>query len=125
MMRGQSAFEFTVLMAFGMILMITLILIGTSYSKDAVETQREQALLRLGYTLQDELILATTVQEGYEHDIDLPATIGRFYYLIDLTETNIFLSSGAQSYNFRIPETTGTFVKGTNTIHYDGTLYIT
>jgi len=123
-MRGQSAFEFTILIAFGMILLIILILIGTIYSKDAVETQRMHALLTLGYTIQDELILATTVQEGYEHDFDLPASIGRFSYVIETAETQITLRSGAQAYDFRIPNTTGTFVKGLNIIRYDGTLSI-
>ena len=112
------------LMAFGMLLMITLIIIGANYSKDTIEAYRQQALLDLGYTLQDELILATTVHEGYEHDIYLPTTIGRFHYVIDMTTTNIKLSSGVQSYNFRIPNTTGAFIKGSNTLRYDGTLTV-
>lgn len=123
-MRGQSSFEFTILMAFGMLLMLMLIIIGAGYSKDAVENSRQQALLDLGYTIQDELILATNVQEGYEHDIDLPSTLGKFHYEIDTFETRLQLSSGPQVYSFRIPNTTGSFAHGLNTIRYDGDLSV-
>lgn len=113
------------LTAFGMILMVLLLLIGANYTIEHVEHQRQQVLLSLGYTLQDELILATTVNEGYEHDIDLPQQLGRFHYEIETTIDSFTLTSGSQAYLFLTPNMTGAFSKGTNTIRYDGELSIT
>lgn len=123
-MRAQAAFEFSILVGMGMVLMIILVILAANMTYDRLEKQRTAALLELGYTIQDELILATTVQPGYEHDFLLPETLGRFNYAILTNATSLRLSSGAKTLSFPIPPITGTLTKGLNTIRYDGTLSV-
>ncbi|MBR9703293.1 hypothetical protein GOV10_04605 [Candidatus Woesearchaeota archaeon] len=120
MKYGQAALEFSVMIGFSLILMIVLLVIVNALFSDSVEEERRQAMLSLGYALQDELIIASTVQPGYEHDFVVPEKLGRFTYTLSSTTTAFSLKSSKQTITFHTPETFGTFNKGHNTIKNDG-----
>ncbi len=123
-MKAQAAFEFISMIAIAILSLMIFMIVGTTLGVDKLEEQRNKVLYDFGNDLQDELLIATTVHPGYEKDIMLPESIGRFNYEIT-TQTNSFtLTSGTQEYVFRIPELTGAFTKGQNTIRYDGSISI-
>jgi len=123
-MRGQAAFEFIVLVALAMLFLMVVIILGTTLGTDKLEEQRDKAFYDFGNSLQQELLLATTVHPGYEKDITIPDSISRFNFELS-TQTNSFtITSGQSKYVFRTPELTGTFTKGQNTIRYDGSVSI-
>lgn len=123
-MRGQAAFEFIVLIALAMLLLMVLIIIGTALGTTKLEEQRDKAFYDFGNSLQQEILLSTTVHPGYEKDITIPDSISRFNFEIT-TQTNSFtITSAEKDYTFRTPELTGTFTKGQNTIRYDGSVSI-
>lgn len=121
---AQAAFEFTLLMAIGTLFLLIFIILSATFSAHAINEQRRQTLLDFGYTLQDELIIATSVHSGYERVITVPDSLGKFNYEIVSTNKKFTLSSAQQSYDFRIPEISGSLVKGTNIISFDGTLSV-
>lgn len=120
MKYGQVAFEFSVMIGFSLIMMMVLLIIINALFADNVEDERRQAMLSLGYALQDELIIASTVQPGYEHDLFIPEKLGRFTYTLDATTTSFSITSSKQIITFHTPKTSGAFTKGSNTIKNDG-----
>lgn len=120
MKQGQAALEFSVMIGFSILMMLVLFIVVNALFADNVEDERRQAMLALGYGLQDELIIASTVQPGYEHDLLVPEKLGHFLYAINATNTSFTLSSAKQKITFHTPETTGAFAKGPNMISNDG-----
>jgi len=123
--RGQSGFEFMFMMMLGLIVMgVLLVLIGRltyTYS----EEQRTATMMALGRQIQDELILAATVHEGYERSFTLPERVDRFDYIVTTSGTLLTIDSGRFTQSFRIPEVSGSLQIGINTIiNQGGTLHI-
>ena len=116
--------EFIVMVAFAVIIgLIFLALAGNVFS-DVTETQRRDILYDMGYMLQDEIILATQVEDGYTRTILIPNKLDRFPYTISNTPTGITLTSSRVTATFSIPEISGMLAKGPNTITKDGTVTI-
>jgi hypothetical protein len=100
--------------------MISLILIaGVIYfmSHDYSEERNINRLTDLGYSLQNEIIMAHQVEDGYERKIFLPDKIETADYLISNNENDIIITYRGSEFLFAIPVTAGSFVKpGENTI---------
>jgi hypothetical protein len=55
--------------------------------KDVSEQQRAMEIDSFGYSLQDEIILASSVGDGYSRTIPLPKHAGRFDYVLVVENT--------------------------------------
>lgn len=124
MRRAQFALEFIIMVAIALMIGITFLAGSSIVLKDTSELQRLEALNGIGYLLQDEVILATTVEDGYRRKIVLPQRAGRFQYAINTSATSVSLRSGSVDIAYPLPEITGSFKKGTNIIAKDGAVVI-
>jgi len=118
--RGQIALEF--MMLIGLVFFVFLIFLGIIlYNLQDLNKREELADLEdVALKVQNELNLATSVNNGYSRDFTLPAKVnGRDYSISQGTELITF-ETNKYFVSKRIPVITGTVQKGTNTITKQG-----
>jgi hypothetical protein len=124
MARGQFIMEFMILLAVGILLGAMYLAVSNELFSAKSEEQRIEALNDIGYQVQDELLLAASVLDGYERNFTLPTLADRFDYTLTNDETSLTLASGPASVTYPLPEVTGTFQKGRNVLRKDGGLTV-
>jgi hypothetical protein len=124
MRRGQFIIEFTILLALAVLAGIIYLVSATSLLGDVSEQQRVTALNDVGYMVQDEVLLAETVDDGYLRTFTIPQTADRFAYQLTSDETSITLASGSTIITYPLPLVSGTFQKGKNTIAKNGAITV-
>jgi hypothetical protein len=110
--------EFALATAFAVIIGVVYLASASSLLGEKSEEQRLTALNDIGYTIQDEVILASTVDDGYERTLTLPPWADRFGYDIT-TEPGgraVTLTSGKVIITYDLPQVDGSFQKGKNII---------
>ncbi len=112
MRRAQYALEFVIMVSFGLIIGLIFMSVLAASLYDSSEEQRRSSLNDIGYHIQDELILASMVEDGYKRNISLPQKADRFTYTITSTPYGVTLGSGNQKLFFPTPEFSGGFSKG-------------
>lgn len=126
-MRGQVVIEFLIITGIAMIVGMLYLALSANLMMTKSEEQRIAALNDIGYMIQDEIILATTVQDGYSRTFTIPEKASRFTYEVALTSpTTVTLQSGSVTANYRIPEVDAgsTLAKGENTITKRGAVEV-
>jgi hypothetical protein len=114
--NAQLAIEFIMLMAMALIIGALFLASANQLFSDASDHQRVAAINDIGYSIQDEIILALEVTDGYERTLTLPDRADRFLYEIDSQPTRITITSGTVKISYDHPQITGAFTKGENTI---------
>lgn len=118
--RGQIAVEFTIMFGFAVLIGLLFLLSANTLFAGVNEDQRRTAIDEVGYAIQDEIILATTVQDGYRRAILVPERADRFTYTLTSTTTAVTLTSGATIITYAHPPIIGQIQKGQNVIVKDG-----
>ncbi len=118
--RGQIAVEFVILFAFATIIGLLFLLSAYTLFSGVNDEQRRTAVDEVGYAIQDEIILATTVQDGYQRTFLIPERADRFAYTLTSGQTAFTLTSGAIIITYPHPPITGQVEKGRNLIAKDG-----
>lgn len=122
--RGQAALEFIMMMALALSVGALFLFVALESITRTAQRERTAALDDVGYMLQDEVVLATTVQDGYSRTITVPQLAGRFTYAVSSAPNAVTLSSGDVTITYPIPNVTGGFAKGTNTLRKRGTVEV-
>ena len=116
--RAQVTIEFSFMVMLAFIFFaIALVVIGFYIQK----TSHEQGIALLqdeAARLQQELLLASSVEDGYERNISIPLNLNGLQYSISNTNNMLTLSlADGTTYNKEIPPVVGTFWQpGINTI---------
>jgi len=112
--------EFLFMLGFAIVLGMVYLAVANDLLVQKNDEQRVIALNDLGYMVQDEIITATTVDDGYIRTFIMPQAAGRFLYAVkNQTDTSITLNSGAATITYDLPFHAGSFTKGNNTIRKD------
>lgn len=122
--RGQIMMEFVLVLAIAVIISMVYLVAANNLLKDTSEEQRVMEIDNIGYAVQDEIILATSVSDGYSRTIFLPEKAGRFVYTISSDGTGITLQSDSYSQFYETPHFTGSIHKGNNIIQTTGVVMI-
>ena len=114
-----------------MILLAMAILLGSMYLAvtgqlflTTSEQQRVSALNDIGYMVQDELMLAESVDDGYARNFTIPTKADRFTYAISNDAASLTLVSGVASVTYSLPQISGTLAIGRNSITKNGALTV-
>ncbi len=113
MKKSQVATEFMLMVSLAIVVIMALMgvlyYLFTNYSED----KNLKRLSDLGYSLQNEFILAAQVEPGYERNINLPADVEGTNYSIKISGNDIVLTYRAGDAKkrtdllFSIPNVTG------------------
>lgn len=114
--KAQVAIEFLMMVSLALIMMIMLGGVLHYLSYHYSEEKNLNRLMDFGYSLQSELILASQVSPGYERVIEIPDRLQGAGYSISQTNNSIVISYKEAELVFQIPEVSGSFAKGSNTI---------
>lgn len=123
---AQVALEFSFMMMLGFVFLILLL---STASYFLVTKQKEQMTTELRYELtniQKELIIASSVQEGYRREIQIPQKINNQEFTIIQSDSILeFKLSNGYADSIIIPEVQGSISKGTNILtKKQGLVYI-
>jgi uncharacterized protein (UPF0333 family) len=121
MLRGQIAVEFSFMVMLAIIFfVVALVIIGFYIEKSASE-RGIAALQDEGARVQQELLIAAAVEDGYQRNVTLPATLDGLQYIVSNTPTTLtFTLYDGTIYNKEIPQTGGTILKGQNRLRKIG-----
>lgn len=119
---GQVSIEF--LFLFGLLfsaIVIFMAILAQDFQDFAI-TKEENVMKDFGRYLQNELILAADLNDGYNREIYLPQNIGGIDYSISNTQKSFTIISYPSKLHFtyHIPKIQGSLQKGTNLIHKEG-----
>ncbi|MFC1648091.1 hypothetical protein ACFL1B_01395 [Nanoarchaeota archaeon] len=116
------------MMMVGLAILFIIIFLGISYSlfNDNIRIRNEDKIRDIGYSIQNEIILASEVHDGYKREITLPEHLGGLDYSL-VTANNYFVVSYKDGdIVFQVPEIQGALSKGAVTIRkVNGNIQIT
>lgn len=117
--KAQIAIEFMSIV--GLAMLVVVVFTGVLYylSYTYSEEKNINRLRDLGYSLQNELILASEVEYGYERTLTIPDKIEGTGYSISQTTTNLVLRYKQTELVFPIPQVTSSLSKGCNKVTKD------
>ncbi|MGM5482418.1 MAG: hypothetical protein ACQESF_03055 [Nanobdellota archaeon] len=124
---GQIANEFMILIT--IVAFFSIIFLGVlhNYSSEISKDKEEKTFSDFGVYLQNEIILASEVKNGYKRFIDIPDKINSLEYTITNTKKSFKITSSKSDMEFfyHIPKIKGDINKGNNKIiKQKGVVYI-
>jgi hypothetical protein len=126
---GQIAIEFLLLIGLSIVIIVALLAAVYSISEYDSKTRTVKELDDLGASIQQELLLASSVEDGYSRRINIPETINNHHYNITLSTYNnhtfIILQYELAELYYQVPFVSGNITKGDNIITRNKELYIT
>ncbi|MFH1770226.1 MAG: hypothetical protein ABH828_01580 [archaeon] len=116
MARGQISIEFMSMAGIGIVLSMMFIGVLIFFLQDTNQDRKDSEMEHFAMQLQNEIILASEVHEGYSRQIYLSSQVGKYDYKINNTENHLILEYDESVLSYRIPKTVGKLQKGLNTI---------
>ncbi|MBR9692588.1 hypothetical protein GOV07_01510 [Candidatus Woesearchaeota archaeon] len=125
MMRGQIAIEFSFMVMLSFIFLIIILVIATFYLELSSTQRAERAVEETAIAIQQELLLAASVEDGYQRVFSVPETLeGRSFTITNTPLTLTLQLNDGWTLNKDIPLVTGTLIKGDNIIRKEGVIII-
>ncbi len=100
----------------GMLIMIIFMTMFSEVYQDNLRNKKSKIFEDLGFSLQNELIMASQVHTGYKRLFNVPVQLEGFDYKISINNTMLLIDYTENVFALPIPAVTGTFVKGINVI---------
>ncbi|MBN2458664.1 hypothetical protein JXB28_00105 [Candidatus Woesearchaeota archaeon] len=104
MKKSQIATEFMLMVGLAMVVVFVFLAVSYSLIIDYSEEKNMNKLMDFGYSIQNELILASEVEPGYQRIITLPEKIGSTSYSITIVNNDLVIPYRGGEYLFQIPE---------------------
>ncbi|MFP4118606.1 MAG: hypothetical protein ACLFTH_00970 [Candidatus Woesearchaeota archaeon] len=129
--KGQLETEFIILLIMGFFILFTILAVLMSVSNSKRSEQFYYEINDLGKSVQQELLLASQVHDGYTRNFTIPRKLSSRTFNIHTgssskAESHIIFAHDNQEIFFMIPKIHGTITTGTNTVtKRNGTLYVT
>ena len=125
-MKAQVSLEFIIFTALGIFIVIGLAAVAINYVTATLQDEAATQASDLASVIQQELITASEMHQGYHHELDLPALLKRNDYTITNTDTDFTITQAGLTITLNTPPINGTLIKGTNIINTEnGTITIT
>ncbi len=118
--RAQLALQFIIII--GIALFMFVVFAGIISSKNA-ELNKEKLMIQaqdITNAVQKEIVIASTVLDGYSREFRIPAKIGSYDYSISIQNTTLILTHSGNDFTKRIPKITGQPKAGLNRINKTG-----
>ncbi|MFT4249897.1 MAG: hypothetical protein ACMXYD_00860 [Candidatus Woesearchaeota archaeon] len=116
MKRAQFALEYLFIHGFALLVLIGLLSTVFVVESRASQDARIQEAERIASHIQQEILLASSVRDGYRREIFLPASIHSHPYEIEISPTAVFVSVTDYQAVRSIPSVTANMTAGRNVI---------
>ncbi len=128
--KGQIAIEFLLYIGIAFFMVIVLLASILAVSEDNVKIRTYADMDDLGKSLQQELLLASQLEDGYTRRINLPITMNGKGYNVTVGQSNpqnsyILLAYEGSELFYLTPPVEGNLTLGNNVLRKrNGTLYV-
>lgn len=113
-------------MGFAVAIAVAFLVIAAGYQQQGLAETNEKLVQRVGNQIQQELIVASGVRDGYRRSVSLPEQVGGRPYSISGSGTLVTIRSGDALATVRVPEFSGSWSPGDNVVlKEDGELIVT
>jgi hypothetical protein len=113
-------------MEFVMLIMIAfmIMIVFTAFAKDSMidlrKDEEADALKDVVHAVKAEILIASTVEDGYKRVFEIPDYVSGINYTIEIAYGYIVAESRNHDYSIQVPSTVGVITKGENTIRREG-----
>ena len=118
--KAQVSVEFIVLIGLAFLIAISFVVASLNQLIEFRNQQESDAVKDLALKLQQELLLASVVEEGYVRNFDIPTQIENNDYFLTLENSTVSVQSRNAYYLVSVPSVVGNFTKGNNKINKTG-----
>ena len=120
MASAQISAEFFVLVGLGLLIAIAFEIASLDQLKEFRLQKENEAVKDITLKLQRELLIATSVEDGYVRIFTVPSKLDTFDYSITTQNSTLIVQSKNGFYVTIIPIIVGNITKGTNVINKTG-----
>ena len=114
--KAQGAIEFVILLAILLIFFVVFFSV-IKINVEEKNLEKEKIIVQnIALSIQYEIDLATESSEGYYREFNVPENILGKDYLINLTESRVYVSLGKMGISYKVSKINGSIKKGTNII---------
>ena len=118
--KAQISAEFFVLLGLAFLIAIAFEFASLDQLNDFRIKKENEAVKDLGLKLQQELLIAATVEDGYARTFTIPDTLDRINYTLTTKNSTITVESAHGRFIVSIPKAVGNVSRGANTINKTG-----
>jgi len=123
--QSQVSMEFVFLI--GVAFMVMLVFVSSTRSEfSALQSEEERSLVKdVSIMVQQEIIIASNVDDGYNRIFYVPLTLNSISYEIQIINNTLFTFTEDYEHSLNIPPVFGNVQKGNNTIRkISGIVYL-
>jgi hypothetical protein len=126
--KAQITIEFLVFLAMAFVVIFIFLAAAVSLSKDTTKSKTYYEMDDLGRSVQEEMLLASQLEDGYTRKINLPMTLNGLQYSVFLNQSNPSNAYFLMYYEdielfYLVPPINGSIHLGDNTLRkINGTL---
>jgi hypothetical protein len=117
-MRAQASIEFTLIMGFATVLLVTFLGIAAFHLRTVSTERYDEQTRDIAFTVQQELLTAQAVHDGYNRTFTLPQRIANTPYTLtlinDSTVSVVHITWKQTDFTVRTPLCIGTLQPGRN-----------
>ena len=118
--KSQISVEFLMLIGLAAIIAIAFQYVSLSQIIDFKSINEKEAVKDVAIKIQREILLATSVEDGYVRTFEIPDKLGDANYTITLQNSTLTVQSKEGLYFVRVTKISGNLSKGYNTINKTG-----
>ena len=123
--KSQVSMEFFIFIGLGFIIAITFVIASIDQLNGIRARKEYDAAKDIALKLQKEILVASSVQDGYSRIFQAPDSIIGSNYSITMQNLTLAIKSKSGLYIVSIPKTSGNITKGSNIINKtNGEIYI-
>ncbi|MBR9692207.1 hypothetical protein GOV06_05480 [Candidatus Woesearchaeota archaeon] len=115
--QAQVSMEFIFLVGLAFTIMVVFIA-STRSEFSTLRSEEERSLVKdVSVMVQQELIMASNVQDGYIRNFNVPLTLDGISYSIQIINTTLLTATDGYEWVLNVPPVIGDIQKGNNTIN--------
>lgn len=118
--KSQISAEFLILAGFSLFIAVAFAIASLDQLSDFRLQKENEAIKDVALKLQRELLMASTVEDGYIRTFSIPDKINEINYTLTTLNSTITVKSKNSLYTVAIPKIVGRLGKGSNTINKTG-----
>ncbi len=123
--KGQSAIELIMIVGVVIVFFIIFMIILIGNLSDSSKKKEELYLKDLALQVQSEIHLASESSDGYIRDFRLPLNLQGRAYMINITDSRVWVRTDLNSISLNVEDVKGDIKKGNNTIRKNqGIVYL-
>jgi len=118
--KSQVSTEFLIFIGVTVVLVFGIGLQQLSRMSELQSERESEMVYDMALKLQEEIRIASLVEEGYSRNFSIPSRLSELDYEVDISGKFLTVKSNRSFYTVKVPNITGEIIKGYNIITKSG-----